>query len=291
MIGVVVVRDGRLGDGSGEVAAVAEEVWLLGDGLDRLASAPRATTRAVELGPYAPGAWSRWLADQVGGRSVVLAAEPDGRDLAGRLAELLARPVYAECLELRVGRAVSPRHGSATTCVAGLEGAVVATVAVGRAPDDGHPVPPIERAGLVTTGEPRTLAIEEPDASSRGLSGAALVLGGGAGLSGPDDLARLGRVAAALGGAMGATRVVADRGWAPNSRQIGTTGVAVDPESYVAFGVSGAVQHTAGLGTPSLVVSVNLDPGCPMSQMADLALVADAPATLEALERRIGEGS
>ena len=83
---------------------------------------------------------------------------------------------------------------------------------------------------------------------------------------------------------MGATRVITDRGWVGHERQIGTTGVVVDPDLYLAFGISGAVQHTAGLGTPAHIVSVNTDPHCPMMQMADLAVVADANAVLDELE-------
>jgi electron transfer flavoprotein alpha subunit len=69
----------------------------------------------------------------------------------------------------------------------------------------------------------------------------------------------------------------------PHERQIGTTGVVVDPQLYLAFGVSGAVQHTSGLGNPDHIVSVNTDPHCPMMQLADLAVVADANETLAAL--------
>jgi electron transfer flavoprotein alpha subunit len=86
---------------------------------------------------------------------------------------------------------------------------------------------------------------------------------------------------------MGATRVVTDRGWVGHPRQIGTTGVVVDPRLYVAFGISGAVQHTSGLGQPDHIVSVNTDPYCPMMQLADLALVSDANAVLDELAARL----
>jgi electron transfer flavoprotein alpha subunit len=77
---------------------------------------------------------------------------------------------------------------------------------------------------------------------------------------------------------------VTDRGWAPRERQIGTTGVAVSPHLYMAFGIAGAVQHTSGLGDPVHIVSVNTDPHCPMMQLADLAIVSDANETLDALQ-------
>ena len=82
---------------------------------------------------------------------------------------------------------------------------------------------------------------------------------------------------------MGATRVITDRSWVPHDKQIGTTGVVVDPDLYVAFGISGAVQHTAGLGDPDHIISVNTDPHCPMMQMSDLAIVSDANETLTQL--------
>ena len=87
-----------------------------------------------------------------------------------------------------------------------------------------------------------------------------------------------------IGASMGATRVVTDAGWVGHQRQIGTTGVVVDPGLYLAFGISGAVQHTAGLGRPAHIISVNTDPHCPMMAMADLAVVADAQATLRELQ-------
>ena len=116
------------------------------------------------------------------------------------------------------------------------------------------------------------------------LAEADRIVGGGAGLDGEDRFRQLAGVARPLGAAMGATRVITDRGWVEHQRQIGTTGVVVDPSLYVAFGISGAVQHTAGLGAPDHIVSVNTDPHCPMMQMADLAVVADANAVLDALE-------
>jgi len=101
----------------------------------------------------------------------------------------------------------------------------------------------------------------------------------------PVDI-ELGFVRSADGSAlisMGATRVITDNGWVGHERQIGTTGVVVDPDLYLAFGISGAVQHTSGLGQPAHIISVNLDPHCPMMQLADLAIVADANAVLDAL--------
>jgi len=116
---------------------------------------------------------------------------------------------------------------------------------------------------------------------------------GGAGLvaaeaDGTAVMRLLADVAAALGASAGATRVVTDAGWMDYDRQIGTTGVAVSPELYIAFGISGAAQHIGGLGTPDHVVSVNTDPSCPMTAMADLGIVADAQGALAELANRLG---
>jgi electron transfer flavoprotein alpha subunit len=145
--------------------------------------------------------------------------------------------------------------------------------------------------------DPELVALVEPDPATMDLGDATRVLGGGAGLAAGGDDARaretfdlLARVATALGASAGATRVATDAGWIGYERQIGTTGVSVDPDLYLALGVSGASQHLGGLGAPRHVVSVNLDPSCPMTAMADLGLVTDARALLEELGRRLGVG-
>ena len=114
------------------------------------------------------------------------------------------------------------------------------------------------------------------------------IVGGGAGLDSAARFEQLQLIATALGASLGATRVVTDRHWLSHQRQIGTTGVVVDPRLYLAFGISGAVQHTSGLGSPDHIVSVNLDASCPMMQLADLAIVADANAVLDELAARLG---
>jgi electron transfer flavoprotein alpha subunit len=154
----------------------------------------------------------------------------------------------------------------------------------------GPTAPSVRRIELAVTDAPapEVLAVLPPDVTSMDLGEATRIVGGGAGLESAERFGLLQEVAAALGAAMGGTRVITDRGWIAHERQIGTTGVVVRPELYLAFGISGAVQHTSGLGDPAHVVSVNTDPHCPMMQLADLALVADANATLDALAHALG---
>ena len=179
----------------------------------------------------------------------------------------------------------------------GVDGPVVVTLRPGSR---GQPEPvasaqvsalSLGAAGAVWDAE--SLEVLQPEPSTADLAEARRIVGGGAGLvpAGADGAAAmrlLAEVGSALEASAGATRVVTDAGWMSYDRQIGTTGVAVSPELYVAFGISGAAQHVGGLGAPEHVVSINTDPSCPMTAMADLGIVADAPAVLAELADRLG---
>lgn len=137
------------------------------------------------------------------------------------------------------------------------------------------------------------VAVLPPDPATADLAGARRIVCAGAGLvpagqDGPAAMRLLAKVAAVLGASTGATRVVTDAGWLGHDRQIGVTGAMVDPDLHIALGVSGAAQHIGGIGSPAHVISVNTDPSCPMTAMASLGIVADAPAVLAELARRLG---
>ncbi len=293
MLAVVPVRDGVLPAGADEVIAeCGGRAVLAGSApsVDDLAGIA-TDVRLVELGDFAPDRWARALAGVVDDDVVVLPASPDGRDLAPRLAHALGRRLLAGVVEISPERARLARGGRDLHDVTVRE-PVVATFQPGvrgvtRTGDEAPAVTTVEVPG--TGGiDPRVVEVLPPDVTTMDLAEAHRIVGGGAGLDGDDRFGQLADVAAALGASMGATRVITDRGWVGHERQIGTTGVVVDPDLYVAFGISGAVQHTAGLGTPAHVVSVNTDPHCPMMQMADLAVVADANAVLDSLQQRLG---
>ena len=177
-----------------------------------------------------------------------------------------------------------------------MRGPVVVTVQPGVGHPSGGAVGELPVVKRIEVDEPdlvpdaAVVEVLPPDVTTMDLAEAHRILGGGAGLDSAERFEELTRVATLLGGSMGATRVITDRGWVPHVRQIGTTGVVVDPDLYLAFGISGAVQHTAGLGDPDHVISVNTDPHCPMMGMADLAVVADANATLDELLARLSSG-
>ncbi len=129
------------------------------------------------------------------------------------------------------------------------------------------------------------IALHPPDPEHIDLREAHRIVAAGIGCRTAAVVEELRAIGVKLGASLGATRVVTDAGWLPFERQIGTTGAMVSPELYLAFGISGAVQHLTGIGRPAHVITVNTDPAAPMMKFADLALEADAPATIAALAR------
>jgi len=316
VIAVVPVRGGQLPHGADEaVAEAGGRVLLVGDGAASAAGALVAAATDValaEAGPFAPAAWAAALAAEVADDDVVLLpASPDGRDLAPRLAAALRRPLLAGAILVTPERAVLARRGGLVAEEHRIDRPVVATLQPGvrgveprpvgaDGPDDDRrpaaraPRPVRLVLDAAASADPQVLEVMPPDPATMDLAEAPRIVAGGAGLAagdadrGPAAFALLAEVAAALGASVGATRVATDAGWVPFERQIGTTGVAVDPRLYVALGISGAVQHVSGLGDPAHVVAVNLDPSAPMMTMADLAIVSDAGAVLRALAARLG---
>ncbi|MCX9192386.1 electron transfer flavoprotein subunit alpha/FixB family protein [Carbonactinospora thermoautotrophica] len=300
-VGVVPVRDGRLPLGADEVTAEAGgRVLLAGSGTDDGAAQLTTATevRCVELKGFAPGTWAAALAPMLRREDVVvLPASPDGRDLAPRLAAALDRPLLAGAVAVHDTGATVVRYGDRVGLDLRCDGPFVATLVPGvRGAEPVTAQPTVEALAVDVPAGVRDAEVEavlEPEPETMDLAEAPRILGGGAGLvpPGADGAATfrlLAAVAAALGASMGATRVATDAGWTGYDRQIGTTGVVVNPDLYIAFGVSGAAQHIGGLGQPKHVVSVNTDPSCPMTAMADLGLVVDAPTLLAELARRLG---
>jgi electron transfer flavoprotein alpha subunit len=169
--------------------------------------------------------------------------------------------------------------------VRGTEPANAAPTVTTRRIDVDH-----DTAPGATVADAEVLAVLAPDAATVDLAEAGRIVGGGAGLRSTEQFDQLAELGVHLGASVGATRVITDRGWVGHERQIGTTGVVVDPDLYLAFGISGAVQHTSGLGHPDHVISVNTDAHCPMMQLADLAVVADANEVLAELLRLLDAG-
>ena len=296
MLAVIVVRDGVLPAGANEtISECGGRAVLVGSGCAAATAdvqhvAHQVTT--IEIGDFHPGAWAQALDSELAGEPiVVLPASPDGRDLAPRIAAQLQRPLYAMAMAVSPSRIELVRRGGTELHSFEPAAAFVATLQPGGRGVDHSDAPTIvtDRAAEALDGNDPTVEVVLPaDATTIDLSEASRIVAGGAGLDDPHRFEQLGQLGAALRASVGATRVVTDRGWVGHERQIGTTGVIVEPQLYIAFGISGAVQHTSGLGQPQHIISINTDPHCPMMQLADVAVVADANAVLDELVARIG---
>ncbi len=143
------------------------------------------------------------------------------------------------------------------------------------------PVDPL--ACRVKVLETVTQASEGPN-----LEEAGIIVSGGRGMGKAENFSLLDALAAKLGGAVGASRAVVDAGWVPYSYQVGQTGKTVKPTLYVACGISGAIQHIAGMGGSKYIIAINNDPDAPIFELADLGIVGDALTIVPKLTESIG---
>jgi len=227
---------------------------------------------------------------------ILVGATPAGRDLAARLAAKLGWTYLSECAELWIedGQAVAVRSmyaGKVRAIVSGTLPAVVSVRAgIAQVADAAPPrpgsvqvAPSGEGLEFVRFEETKTSGTRVP------LGEARVVVSGGRGLKGPENWKLVQDLADVLGAALGASRAVTDAGWRPNEEQVGQTGKTVTPDLYIALGISGAIQHLAGMSSSKVIVAVNKDPDADLLKIADYAVVADlfefVPAFTEELRK------
>jgi len=242
----------------------------------------------VDVSPSDPAAWAASVAGVARARgawAVLLAHTTRGKDLAPRVAALLGAPMASDCIEVRAegGTLVARRPvfaGKALVTVAPASGPLVVSLRPNALMAQERPA-----AGAVSSAAPVVpdkglgVVLKEVLASAAKkieLTEAGIVVSGGRGLKGPEHFHLIEELAEALGGAVGASRAVVDAGWRPHADQVGQTGKTVSPQLYVAVGISGAIQHLAGMRTSKYIVAVNKDPEAPIFKVADYGIVGDA---------------
>ncbi len=236
---------------------------------------------------YTPEAYTKVLADLIKETDpavVLLAASTRGKDLAPRVAARLAVGLASDCIDIEVQdrRLLMTRPiyaGKAIAKVVEETRPQMATVRPNIFPPpepDTSSTAEVENIS-VDTGDIRAKVVEMlKEAGERvELTEADIVVSGGRGMKGAENFALLEELADVLGAAVGASRAAVDAGWREHSYQVGQTGKVVTPTLYIACGISGAIQHLAGMKTSKYIVAINKDPEAPIFKVADYGIVAD----------------
>lgn len=237
------------------------------------------------------------LAESNSPAAVLLSANADGKEVAGRLAARIGSGLLVDVVGVQEDKFVHSIFGGAFTVEAQANGDTpIVTVrggAIDAEPQAGAgeqvtvEVPaPAENATKITAREP-AVAGDRPE-----LTEASIVVSGGRGVGSADNFHVVEELADSLGGAVGASRAAVDSGYYPGQFQVGQTGKTVSPQLYIALGISGAIQHRAGMQTSKTIVAVNKDEEAPIFEIADYGVVGDlfkvAPQLTDAIKQRKG---
>ena len=284
-VAVVVTRPGvRVADELGAAGAALVH-HVESEQAGSVLSIPELDALVSAIGQHAPSA-------------VLLPHSFDGRDIAGRLAVATGAALAVDVVDLRDESGVVAVHsvlGGRYTIDSRLTGSLaIITVRTGAMDYRAPAVTPAVTKATVAVNPDRGASVEltvssEPSGRPE-LRTAEKIVSGGRGLGSREGFALVDELADALGAAVGASRAAVDAGYVGQDRQIGQTGVTVSPQLYIGLGISGAIQHRAGMQTAKTIVAINKDPDAPIFDIADFGIVGDVftvvPQLIESIRTR-----
>ena len=247
---------------------------------------------------YQPEIYAALLAEavrQTGSGIVFLSATALGKDLGPRAAAKLEAGLAADCTRVEVDggklKAWRPVYsGKAIATVVFESSPIFVTLRpnVFRLEPAPAGKAPVEKLEIPATDlRVRTVRVEASEGAELDVSEASIVVSGGRAMKGPENFALIRELAKALGGAMGASRAAVDAGWIDHQYQVGQTGKVVSPNLYVACGISGAIQHLAGMSSSKVIVVINKDADAPIFKLADYGIVGDLYEILPRLSEEV----
>jgi len=232
------------------------------------------------------------IAAQASPAAILISSNAEGKEIAGRLAVKLESGLITDAVDVQAGPETTQSvfAGSYTVKAKVTQGTPVITVKPNAAtPEEGAGAGAVEQfsATISESAKKAQIVASQPRESSGRpeLTEAAIVVSGGRGTGG--DFAPIENLADALGGAVGASRAAVDSGWLPHTYQVGQTGKVVSPQLYIAAGISGAIQHRAGMQTSKTIVAVNKDEEAPIFELVDFGVVGDLHTVLPAATEQV----
>jgi electron transfer flavoprotein alpha subunit len=278
-----------IGDG-GKGAEVAEKVKKYG--AEKVYVVDDAQIKGYLVAPKAEAL--QQVAEKASPAAILIPSSVEGKEIAGRLAIKLESGLITDAVDVQEGPVTTQSvfAGNYTVTAKVTKGTPIITVKPNSAaPEESEGAGSVEEfsaeisdsakgAQIVAT-QPRK-ATGRPD-----LNEAAIIVSGGRGTGG--DFAPVEGLADALGAAVGASRAAVDSGWIPHSFQIGQTGKTVSPQLYIAAGISGAIQHRAGMQTSKTIVAVNKDEEAPIFELVDFGVVGDLKTVLPAATEQVNK--
>jgi electron transfer flavoprotein alpha subunit len=263
----------------------ATKIYVAGDNeLDGYLVAPKAEVLAQ-------------IAQQSSPAAILVASSPEGKEVAARLAVKLDSGVLTDAVGIEAGLVAKQSiFGGAINVSAKVsKGTPIITVRPNSTAPEAAPAQPTEEQVSVTLSDVAKKAkvldrVTEKKGGRPELTEAAIVVSGGRGLGEGSNFSLIEKLADSLGAAVGASRAATDAGWYPHTNQVGQTGKTVSPQLYMAVGISGAIQHRAGMQTSKTIVAINKDPEAPIFELVDFGVVGDlfnvVPQLTDEIEKR-----